>query len=189
MVQAALNPIAGDIRKAREILTPHTAPAKTAEATVAERLAAVERQGQVAQRQLRQAAIEKAALVNGVPEERLKMFTKVFEGEFTPFNSETNQGVKIKEEDNSVVHINEVGEEKSVGELVKAFLFKPDGEIFKKAQQLPGGKGLRGGSQQAQTRSTLFDMMQSDPAGYAKLTPEDRQRMAAEDFKAANARG
>ncbi len=177
-VQAALNPIASDIRRFREAgIQPTTPVVNQAEKTIAERIAAVEKQGETAKRRLRAAAIQEAASSNGVPESRLPVFKLAFEHEY-------GSGIQINEVDDTVTHMNAVNEVKPLGEVVKAFLGTSTGEIFRPVVGVPSGRGLRSGQQQIAARPSLFEMAQNDPVGFAKLSQADVARMGAEDFKA-----
>jgi hypothetical protein len=96
------------------------------------------------------------------------------------FNHQHGSGLQLGE-DGVVTHVDAEGQAQTLGDVVKAFVSKK--AIFKAPVKVPAGGGLRSGQSVQNQRPTVFEMMQNDPDGYAKLSDADRERMAAEDFR------
>jgi hypothetical protein len=152
MIQEALNPISGMLRKLSTQTTQRAEPeAKNpAERSLMERLRAIEAREERQTARSRETAIRETALASGVDPAR---------AEYLLDHIERRHGKRIQVDDmGQASYVDEFDQGQPLEGWMKKFLTTPAGEIFKAPTQVPGGKSLKGGQQQDGSRPYFHEL-------------------------------
>lgn len=172
LIQEALNPLSGMLRKLTNQKT-EAEPAKSpAEKTLTERLRAIEAREERQSQRARETAIRETALASGVDPSR---------AEYLLDHIERRHGRRIQVDDmGGASYIDEFDQGQPLEGWMKKFLSTPAGEIFKAPTSVPGGKSLKGGQEPNGNRPFFYELSEE---ARGKMSKEDQRAYVADDMR------